>query len=152
MVLQNSFSSFPGFLRILVCALSTFLLNIPAFSQIYSGSGGSIIQVVDTSRFNINVSGLSPANIDNNFGLISVAINITHTADRDIDCFLASPDGTMIELTTDNGSFLDNYTNTVFRYDAGTSITDGFPPFTGTFRPEGDISLVNNSGAKRSEH
>ena len=114
------------------------------FAQTFTGSGGSIITLTDTSRFNINVSGLSPSAIDFNYGLESVTINITHTQDRDIDCFLAAPDGTLIELTTDNGGTGDNYTNTVFRNDASTSITSGTAPFTGNFRPEGSLWRVNN--------
>ncbi|MEO8087050.1 MAG: CotH kinase family protein [Bacteroidota bacterium] len=124
--------------------LVSFIIQGSVFGQTYSGTGGSIIQVVDTSRFNINVNGLTPANIDNNFGLVSVTINITHTADRDIDCYIASPDGSRIELTTDNGSFGDNYTNTVFRYDASTPITSGNPPYSGSYIPEGDIWRMNN--------
>jgi|GEM_PF-133685 len=120
------------------------VLACSSYGQTYSGTGGSIIQVVDTSRFNIAVSGLSPSNIDNNFGLVSVTINITHTSDRDIDCFIASPDGSMIELTTDNGSTGDNYTNTVFRFDAVTSIVGGSAPFNGTYKPEGDLWQLNN--------
>lgn len=120
------------------------LFHAFAFGQTYSGTGGSIIQVVDTSRFNIVVSGLNPANIDNSFGLESVTLNITHSSDRDIDCFLASPDGSMFMLTTDNGSTGNNYTNTIFRWDASTPITSGNAPFTGIFQPEGDIWRLNN--------
>ncbi len=131
-------------IRNLFLFIFCLLIQYASFSQTYTGTGGSITQVVDTSRFNIVVSGLSPANIDNNFGLISVTINITHTADRDIDCFIASPDGSRIELTTDNGGTGDNYTNTIFRFDAATSITAGSAPFNGTYRPEGDIWRLNN--------
>ena len=89
------------------------LLTAISFAQTFSGGGGSILTLIDTSRFNIAVSGLS-SNIDYHFGLESVTINITHTQDRDIDCYLAAPDGTRIELTTDNGGTGDNYTNTTF--------------------------------------
>jgi subtilisin-like proprotein convertase family protein len=129
--------------KILLLIFSIFF-SFSAFAQTYSGTGGTIIQLVDTSRFDIAVTGLTPANIDNNFGLESVTININHTADRDIDCFIASPDGSMIMLTTDNGSSGDNYTNTVFRYDASTPITSGTAPFNGTYAPEGDIWRLNN--------
>lgn len=121
-----------------------FQFHQPVFSQTYSGTGGAITQVVDTSRFNIVVSGLSPSNIDNNFGLVSVTININHTSDRDIDCFIASPDGSMIELTTDNGSTGDNYTNTIFRYDAPVPVTSGSAPFSASYIPEGEIWRLNN--------
>lgn len=113
-------------------------------AQTFTGSGGSIITLTDTSRFNIAVSGIA-APIDFNYGLESVTINISHTQDKDIDCFLAAPDGTLIELTTDNGGTGDDFTNTVFRQDASTSITAGTAPFTGTYKPEGELWRVNNN-------
>ena len=65
-------------------------------AQTFTGGGGSISTLTDTSRFNINVSGLSPSTMNYNFGLESVTISINHTRDADIDCFLAAPDGTLI--------------------------------------------------------
>lgn len=100
--------------------------------------------VTDTSRFNISVTGLA-APIDFNYGLESVTISITHNQDKDIDCFLAAPDGTLIELTTDNGNTGHNFTSTVFRHDASTSITSGSAPFTGNYKPEGNLWRVNNN-------
>ncbi|TAH44351.1 MAG: T9SS type A sorting domain-containing protein [Bacteroidetes bacterium] len=127
-----------GFLFFLMCN------SLVSSAQTFTGGGGSIITLTDTSRFNLNVSGLSPSIMNFNFGLESVTISINHTRDADIDCFLAAPDGTRIELTTDNGGTSDNYVNTVFRHDAATSITSGSAPFTGTYRPEGDLWRVNN--------
>ena len=123
-----------------------FLLSsiLQSSAQTFTGGGGSIITLTDTSRFNLNVSGLSPSTMNFIFGLESVTISINHTRDADIDCFLAAPDGTLIELTTDNGGTSDNYVNTVFRHDASTSITSGSAPYTGTYRPEGELWRVNN--------
>lgn len=130
-------------LHLLLPLLLALALN--GHAQTFSGTGGNIITLTDTSRFNIAVSGLSPANIDYNFGLVSVTINISHSRARDIDCFLAAPDGTLVELTTDNGGTSgSNFTNTIFRNDASTSITSGTAPFTGSFRPEGLLYNVNN--------
>ena len=129
----------------LFLGLSLIALTRFASAQTFSGTGGSIITLSDTSRFNINVSGLSPASVDYTFGLESVTININHSRARDIDCFLAAPDGTLIMLTTDNGGTSgSNFTNTIFRNDAATSITSGSAPFTGTYRPEGTLYNVNN--------
>jgi len=124
-----------------------FILIVATLStsaQTFTGGGGSIITLTDTSRFNLNVSGLSPSTMNFTFGLEAVTISISHTRDADIDCFLAAPDGTLIELTTDNGGTSDHYTNTVFRHDASTSITSGNAPFTGTYKPEGELWRVNN--------
>jgi len=122
----------------------TVVISLSTSAQTFTGGGGSIITLTDTSRFNLNVSGLSPSTMDFTFGLEAVTISISHTRDADIDCFLAAPDGTLIELTTDNGGTSDHYTNTVFRHDASTSITSGHAPFTGTYKPEGELWRVNN--------
>jgi subtilisin-like proprotein convertase family protein len=78
---------------------------------------------------------------------VNVAINLTHTFDGDLDIFLISPDNTVVELSTDNGSTGDNYTNTVFDDEAGTLITAGAAPFTGSFQPEGFLSDFDGENA-----
>lgn len=78
---------------------------------------------------------------------VNVTINITHTWDADMDIFLVSPAGTLVELTTDNGSLGDNYVNTVFDQQATTLITAGSAPFTGLFIPEGNLSNLNGEDA-----
>ena len=91
--------------------------------------------------------------IDGSYGLESVCIKINHTWDADLDIYLVAPDGTIIELSTDNGSSGDNYgsgtannagTPTCFDMTAGTSITAGSAPFQSTYVPEGDLSDANN--------
>ncbi len=74
---------------------------------------------------------------------VKVLININHTWDSDLDIFLISPSGTRVELSTDNGSSGDNYTNTIFDDAAATSITAGIAPFTGSYRPETPLSAVD---------
>ncbi|HPR64470.1 MAG TPA: proprotein convertase P-domain-containing protein [Thermoanaerobaculia bacterium] len=73
---------------------------------------------------------------------INVLINITHTYDGDLDIFLIAPDSTRVELSTDNGVGGDNYIDTIFDQEAANSITTGAAPFTGSFRPEGDLSRL----------
>lgn len=100
-----------------------------------SGTGGCGVapQTTGGTIFQVNVSGLPPTLL-----LHSLRINLTHTWDADLDIFLRAPNGDVIELSTDNGSSGDDYTNTVFQ-DGFPSITTGTPPFTGTFSPEGTI-------------
>jgi subtilisin-like proprotein convertase family protein len=74
---------------------------------------------------------------------VNVTISIDHTWNSDLDIFLISPAGTVVELSTGNGGDGDNYTNTVFDQEATTQIVDGSSPFTGVFVPEGDLSLLN---------
>jgi subtilisin-like proprotein convertase family protein len=73
---------------------------------------------------------------------LDVKVNITHTNDADMDVFLIAPDGTRIELFTDVGGSGDNFTNTVLDDEAATSITAGSAPFTGTYKPEGNLTLL----------
>lgn len=71
---------------------------------------------------------------------VNVLINIPHSYTSDLDISLTSPNGTVVELSTDNGGEGDNYTNTIFDGETTTSIITGVAPFTGSFIPEGDIS------------
>ncbi|WP_282041815.1 reprolysin-like metallopeptidase [Winogradskyella flava] len=74
---------------------------------------------------------------------VNVNINIPHTWVSDLDITLTSPTGTIVELTSDNGGSAENYIDTIFDSEATTSITAGTAPFTGTFSPEGDLSVLN---------
>lgn len=85
-------------------------------------------------------------------GDLDVRIRLNHTFDGDLDIFLVGPDGTTVELSTDNGGAGDNYGAgandctgifTVFDDSAGTSITGGGAPFAGAFRPEQPLSAFN---------
>jgi autotransporter-associated beta strand protein len=76
---------------------------------------------------------------------VTAQIYITHSQTADLDVTLESPDGTIVELTTDNGGGANYGINcgtsrTVFDDAAGTPITAGTVPFVGTFRPEGLLS------------
>jgi subtilisin-like proprotein convertase family protein len=77
---------------------------------------------------------------DNVITEVRVTININHTWDSDLDIFLIAPNGTQVELTSDNGSGGDDYIDTIFDDDATTSIVDGSAPFTGSFQPEGSLA------------
>jgi subtilisin-like proprotein convertase family protein len=87
---------------------------------------------------NLPVSGLVGAVTD-----VNVTLSITHTWDADLDIYLISPNGTRVELSTDNGGSDDNYTGTIFDDEAATSITAGSAPFTGSFKPEGSLSDID---------
>lgn len=92
-------------------------------------------------------STLSVAGVVGAITDLNVSVNITHTYNADLDIFLIAPDGTRIELSTDNGGSGDNYTNTVFDDQAVTAITAGKAPFTGSFRPEGSLAIMNGKSA-----
>ncbi|MBK9012984.1 MAG: choice-of-anchor L domain-containing protein [Saprospiraceae bacterium] len=95
----------------------------------------------------IQVAGVQPITLGP--GVIqSVCINVDHNWVDDVDLFLLSPGGQFIELSSDNGSNCDDYTNVCFTPSATNNIGAGFPwtPCTsggqpsfanGTFAPEG---------------
>lgn len=89
---------------------------------------------------NIIVSGLS-GNILN----VNLIIDINHGYDADLEIFLTSPNGDIIELSTDNGGSGDNYKITTFTDAASTNITSGNAPFNGDFQPEGTTSTSNGN-------
>ena len=90
----------------------------------------------------VNVFGVLPPIIGP--GVIrSVCFNVDHNWIDDIDAYLISPGGIVLELTTDNGSNGDDYTNTCFTPTATTLISFPGPfapataaPFTGDWLPE----------------
>jgi subtilisin-like proprotein convertase family protein len=65
-----------------------------------------------------------------------VRVGATHHRDNDLDITLTAPGGRTIDVSSDNGSFQNDYIGTTFSDDADLSIVDGTPPFTGTFLPE----------------
>lgn len=113
-------------------------------AQTYTGNGGLILDDGSHNFYSCLVSGVVPNVMDTSYGLETVCINLTHTWDDDLTIWLMAPDGTEFELTSHNGSDGDNYTNTCFNNDAVTPIYQGSAPFTGTFRSEGFMSMINN--------
>jgi gliding motility-associated-like protein len=75
--------------------------------------------------------------------IASVCLNIDHTFDGDLDIFLQAPDGTRIDLSSDNGGLGQDYINTCFSPTAVTAITAGAVPFTGSFLPEQSFNGLN---------
>jgi subtilisin-like proprotein convertase family protein len=78
---------------------------------------------------------------------LTVSLNITHTFTADLDISLQPPTGGQIELSTDNGGGGDNFTNTVFDDEALAAVTTGAAPFSGSFRPETPLSVVNGQNS-----
>ena len=91
----------------------------------------------------IQVSGIIQDTITDPFTQIqSICLNLNTDWDEDINLFLRSPSGQLLELSTNNGGQGDNYTNTCFTPNASISIIDGTAPFRGEFLPEGDWNTL----------
>lgn len=113
-------------------------------AQTFTGTGAAIPDDGNFLEIPLTVSGL-PATLDTvNFGLESVCFTAQHTWISDLDVRIVAPDGTSRLLVSGQGGDTDNYTGTCFRGDATTPITSAGPPYTGTFKPQGQIGAVNN--------
>lgn len=71
---------------------------------------------------------------------VNVSLDISHSSDGDLEVYLLGPQGRRVELFSQVGGFGDNFTNTTLDDEAAQSITSSTPPFSGTFRPEGQLS------------
>lgn len=116
--------------------------------SIPSGSAGASL------RFNNNTATAIPdlgsvdspiivSGITTPLQRVTVSMHITHTADSDLDISLIGPDGTIVDLSSDNGGTGDDYGTdcadafrTQFSDLVGTSILSGSPPFAIAFKPE----------------
>jgi subtilisin-like proprotein convertase family protein len=129
-----------------ICTNILFLLASHQLSlaQTFNGSGGSIPDNGNSVDYFISVAGLINTIDTLAFGIETVCINATHTYDADLDFYLVAPDGSQVPLSLGNGGGNNNYTGTCFNYYATTSIVQASAPFTGTFKPQGQLGIVNN--------
>ena len=77
---------------------------------------------------------------------LCVNLTLNHANDGDIVVQLFGPGG-MVNLASQNGSGGQNFINTTFDDTASMSISQGTPPFTGTYRPVAPLSFYNNKQA-----
>lgn len=117
--------------------------TLTAQAQTFNGTGGSIPDDGNNVVFEIPVSGLPTATDTLNWGLESVCLNATHTWVADLSVTLVAPDGTIISLFNAIGGDTDGLVNTCLSGNATQSIFSVWYPFTGTFRPFGDMGLLN---------
>jgi len=71
---------------------------------------------------------------------VNVSLDITHACDSDLAAYLVGPTGQRVLLFSGLGGNGDNFTNTTFDDEVGTSITQGVAPFSGTYRPQARLS------------
>ena len=83
---------------------------------------------------------------------INVNLDITHTFDSDLSATLISPSGTRVKLFTYIGGDGQDFHNTSFDDSASISITNQNAPFTGTFRSEEPLSILNGEPVSIPDH
>jgi gliding motility-associated-like protein len=96
----------------------------------------------------IAVNSVNPSTLDDPLtNILSVCVDFETNWNSDIQISLVSPNGTELELSTNNGGSGDNYTNTCFTPTAVNPITGGTSPFTGEFQPEGNWTELTGDDA-----
>lgn len=78
---------------------------------------------------------------------LDVSVNLTHSYDGDLVLVLIDPDGRRSLLAYSEGDGGQNYSDTIFNDEAGTSIEDGVAPFVGPFRPRQALSSFDGAVA-----
>ncbi|MFT6916932.1 MAG: subtilisin-like proprotein convertase family protein, partial [Motiliproteus sp.] len=110
-------------------------------SATYSQSIAPSPAITDDSitYYRIHVSSdLNASDLD------SVGFDVVHTYVRDLVFDLIAPDGSQINLVTQEGSSQNNFTNTVIATEGG-SIGTASAPFTGTYSPEEAFSHLTGT-------
>ncbi len=77
--------------------------------------------------------------------ITSICMDVESDFDFDLNIYLRSPDGKLLELTSGNGLSGDNYKITCFTPSATNPITAGTAPFNGTYRPEGNWASLTGA-------
>lgn len=113
-------------------------------AQTFSGSGGAIPDDGNSISFQIDASGLPNALNATNFGVERVCINVVHQWVSDLSISLVAPDGTVVPLVSGVGGDTDGFVNTCLSGNSNTALFEVWYPFTGEFRPFGDMGQVNN--------
>lgn len=111
-------------------------------SQTFSSTQAESIRDVATSSSAITVVARPGTLVQD----VNVRVRLTHPATGSLIISLISPSGSRIVLSDRVGSSGANFTNTLFDDDASTGIGASTAPFTGTFRPQGNLrNLVGGS-------
>ncbi len=77
----------------------------------------------------------------------NVTLDITHTYDWDLVVDLIAPDNTTVNLFSNVGGSGANFTGTILDDEAGTLISAGSAPFTGSYQPAGSLSTFDGLDA-----
>ncbi|MBI2721479.1 MAG: CotH kinase family protein [Bacteroidetes bacterium] len=132
--------------KIFIFLLASVYIN--SQSQTFTGAGGSVLNNGgQETPFNIAVSGLSPTLIDSVFGIEEVFINLIHPAVEEVQIYLKSPSGIIVDLSGVLSCSGTNFANTTFNNSAPLSITTGSAPYNGIYSPVGNLGRFNTQKA-----
>jgi subtilisin-like proprotein convertase family protein len=108
--------------------------DIPLITREFQSEYGGSIPFIGTKRYTIDIDD------PNIIRDLDVKLNITHEYDSELQVYLVSPDMTRIKLFSGVGDSSQDFVNTILDSDASLSITEGTGPFTGFYRPEGNLN------------
>jgi subtilisin-like proprotein convertase family protein len=122
---------------------------------VYVDSNNNGVRDISTTPTTISATGLPKPITDfstltssitvGNLGAVlsvEVTLDITHSFMADLDAYLTSPSGRIVELFTGVGSQFNDFHNITFADDAARSIdsiNQSDLPYTGVWRPEGQL-------------
>ncbi len=120
-------------------------ITLPAVSNTsgnlsFGAAPNAGISDYSTASSSITISG-STLNANQ---ITGVLVNLTHSYDADIVLTLTAPNGSSIDLSSDNGGAGDNFLNTFFT-PSGSPVVSGAAPFTGNYSPE--VAFSNLTGS-----
>jgi serine protease len=108
----------------------------------YSNSNSTIIRDLSTTSSLIAIADTAK------IADLNVVVNLRHSYIGDLTLRLLAPDGTSVLLSSRRGASSDYYINTVFDSEATTAITSATSPFTGNYRPQGSLAVLNGKSMK----
>ncbi|MCP4214825.1 MAG: hypothetical protein GY765_09215 [bacterium] len=125
--------------------------NIPdpgEFSALENVFTNNTSVVIDPGPANTVISTIDVSGLDNlAVGQLEVALEIDHTWDEDLTITLIGPDSMQVILADRRGGSKDDFKSTVFADQAETSVSDASAPFSGRYKPEGDLADFSSSVA-----
>jgi subtilisin-like proprotein convertase family protein len=119
-------------------SLNYWLLSIETSENEYRNESPVVIDPGPPSivTSTIEVSGMGGMVVDD----LNVTVDIDHTWVGDLTIALINQANQRVVLVEKEGGSADDFRNTTFDDEADQSITESSAPFSGSFRPEGNIS------------
>jgi subtilisin-like proprotein convertase family protein len=97
----------------------------------------------------MTIAAIDVAGIDEGvIAHLAVTVDLDHTWNGDLALSVRAPNGTRVVLARRRGGRGDVFRQTVFDPVAPVAIADAVAPFTGRFRPHGDLADLHGSHAE----
>jgi subtilisin-like proprotein convertase family protein len=114
-------------------------------AQFFGSYANAPIRRTPTTTAHITVPDGAPINS------VRVVVKLRYPYDSDLDIVLVHGD-TYVRLSSENGQMGQDFQSTRFSDTAPRAISDGVPPFTGTFRPDGGVLVPMSADVPLPEH